>query len=262
MHLVVDDQAPVARAEQVEVGERAVAAGRQHLVGRDRDRPDLLALARVFADLVSRERGAGDQLALPLPPGDRVGDQDQRGRPGLGHGRRPDKRLAGAAGEHHDAGAAGPELLHRLALVGPQVPVVFGQRDRVLLAVDVTGQVFGRPAELEQRLLEPPALGPVHRERVVVDPGAEHAGQLLALGHLDQDHPVERVQDQPVGGVVDQLQAPVAVHGLGHVDEQRMRHRIAGEPQQGVDHRLRVVPRGARVPQTQGRQPVRVDVLG
>jgi hypothetical protein len=42
----------------------------------------------------------------------------------------------------------------------------------VRLAVDVPGQVLGRPADLEQRLLEPPALARVHQDRVLVDPGA------------------------------------------------------------------------------------------
>ena len=53
--------------------------------------------------------GAGEQLPLPLPAGDGVGDQDQRGGLGLGHRGRADQRLAGAAGQHDDAGAAGPE---------------------------------------------------------------------------------------------------------------------------------------------------------
>ena len=83
VHLVVDDQAPVAGVEQLEVREHAAAPGRHHLVGGDGDRADLLALAGVLADLLLGERGAGDQLALPLPAGDGVGDQDQRGRPGL-----------------------------------------------------------------------------------------------------------------------------------------------------------------------------------
>ena len=83
VHLVVDDQAPVAGAEQVEVGERAAAPRGEHLVRGDGDRADLLALAGVLADLLLGQRRAGDQLALPLPAGDRVGDQDQRGRLGL-----------------------------------------------------------------------------------------------------------------------------------------------------------------------------------
>ena len=43
------------------------------------------------------------------------------------------------------------------------------------LAVDVPGEVLGRPAQLEQRLLEVAALGGVHGDGVVVDPVAEHA---------------------------------------------------------------------------------------
>ena len=46
VHLVVDDEAPVAGVEQVEVGVDALPLGRQHLVGRDGDGADLLALRR------------------------------------------------------------------------------------------------------------------------------------------------------------------------------------------------------------------------
>ena len=41
------------------------------------------------------------------------------------------------------------------------------------LAVDVPGQVLGRPAQLEQHLLEVPALRRVHHHGVLVDPGAD-----------------------------------------------------------------------------------------
>ena len=67
VHLVVDDQAPVAGVEQVEVGVGALPPRRQHLVGRDGDRADLLAGAGVLADLVLGQRGPLEQLVLPLP---------------------------------------------------------------------------------------------------------------------------------------------------------------------------------------------------
>ena len=62
VHLVVDDQAPVAGVEQLEVGVDALPAGRHHLVRRDGDRPDLLAGAGVLADLVLGQRRAPEQL--------------------------------------------------------------------------------------------------------------------------------------------------------------------------------------------------------
>ena len=103
----------------------------------------------------SVERGARQQLAAPLPAGDGVGHQDQRGGTGLRHRRRADDRLAGARRQHDHAGAAGPEALDRLALIGPHRPAVLAQRDRVRLAVDVAGEVLGRPADPQQRLLDP-----------------------------------------------------------------------------------------------------------
>src|SRR5699024_11470772 len=51
MYLVVDDQAPVARIEEVQVRVDPFSFGGQHLVGRDRDRTDLLAGSGVLTDL-------------------------------------------------------------------------------------------------------------------------------------------------------------------------------------------------------------------
>ena len=84
----------------------------------------------------------------------------------------PTMRLARAAREHDHAGAAVPEGVGRLTLVGAQLPAGLVELDGVRLAVDVAGEVLGRPAQLEQRLLEVPALGGVHLHGVVVEPGA------------------------------------------------------------------------------------------
>ena len=61
--------------------------------------------------------------------------------------------------------------------------------------------------------------------------------------------------------VVEQLQAAVAVHGLGHVDEQRVRHRVAGVFEQRIDDGFGVVPGRASVPQAEWRQSIGVHVL-
>jgi hypothetical protein len=262
VYLVVDDQAPVPGAEHVEVREDAAAPGGEHLVGGDGDRADLLALAAVLADLLLGQRGTRDQLPLPLPPGHRVGDQDQRRGAGLRHGGGADERLASPTREYDHARAAGPEVLDRLPLVRAKLPAVFAQRDRVRLAVHVPGQVLGRPTELQQGLLEPAPLRRVYGDGVLVDLPAQHPGELLRLGHLDQHDPVEAAQHEPVRRVVHELQPAVPVHRLGDVDEQRVRYGVPGEAQQRVDHRLGVVPGRPRVPQPERGQPVRVHVLG
>jgi len=130
------------------------------------------------------------------------------------------------------------------------------------LTVDVAGQVLGRPADLQQHLLDPAAFAGMHDDGVVVDAGAEHRGDLLVAQHLLEHRAVEADQAQSVCGVLDQLQAPVARHGVDDVDEQRLRHGIAGEADQGVDHLLGVVARGTGVPQCQRRDAVGVNVLG
>ena len=180
VHLVVDDQAPVAGVEQVQVRVDALPAGRQHLVRRDRDGPDLLDGAGVLADLVLGERGTPDQLVLPLPGAHGVGDQDQRGGLGVGHRGRADQGLAGAAGQHHHARSRRARTSRRRRAGSRAGATGLVERDRVGLTVDVPGEVLGRPAELQQRLLEVAALGGVHHDGVVVDPGAEHARTFLA----------------------------------------------------------------------------------
>ncbi len=68
VHLVVDHETPVAGIEEFQMLVFALGAPGDHLVRGDRDRADLLALARVLADLLLGERRARDQLALPLRP--------------------------------------------------------------------------------------------------------------------------------------------------------------------------------------------------
>ena len=68
VHLVVDDEAPVARVEQLEVRVLALPLGRHHLVRGDGDRPDLLALAGVLADLLLGQRGPRDSSRFHCRP--------------------------------------------------------------------------------------------------------------------------------------------------------------------------------------------------
>jgi hypothetical protein len=261
VHLVVDDQPPVARVEQLEVGVDALPLGRHHLVRRDGHRPDVLDRAGVLADLGIGERRTPEQLGTPLARRHRVGDEDQRGGLRPRHRRRTHDGLAGAARQHHDARAAVPEAVDRLALVAADRPAVLAQRDRVRLAVDVAREVLGGPAQLEQDLLEVAALGGVHDDAVVVDARADERLDLLAAQHLLEHGAVVRVQHQSVDRAHLQLQAAVAPHRLGDVDEQRVRDGVAREPQQGVDDHLGVVARGPGVPQPERGEPVGVHVL-
>jgi hypothetical protein len=142
------------------------------------------------------------------------------------------------------------------------VPVLLHQVDRVVFAVDVAGEVLDRPAQPEQGLLEGAAFGGMHDDRGVVDPGTEFALGALGAQHLLEHRSVQGVQDQAVGGMGDQLQPPVAIHGVGDVDQQGVRHRVAGVVHECGDHALRVEPGCACVPQAQVGQPIGVDVFG
>ena len=209
------------------------------------------------------QRRARDQLVLPLPRADGVGDEDQRGGLGVRHRGRADDGLAGAAGQHDDAGPAVPERLGGLALVGPQRPAVLGEVDRVRLAVDVAGEVLGRPAELEQRLLEVAALAGVHGDGVVVEPRADHPGDLLGAQHL--------LEHRAVGATRAPGRGPGASRGgAGRSGPSSRRRRRAARA--GRRTRLHVSsasttcsaswPGGARVPEAERGEPVGVDVLG
>jgi len=261
VHLVVDDQAPVSGVEQVEVGVYAAALGGHHLVGRDGDRPDLLLGPGVLADLLGRQRRPLDQLIAPLPGRHRVGDQDQRRRLGPRHGRRSDDGFPCSTRENDDTGTAVPERGSGLILVRPQLPAGLVKINCVRLAVHVTGQILGRPAELQQHLLEVPALTGVHDHRVLVDPRPHQPLDLGAPQHLGQHRPVGRHQDQAVGRVLLDPQPAVTVHRVGDVHQQCRRHRVAAVREQRVDHLLGIVTRSPRVPQSQRGQPIGVDVL-
>ena len=157
---VIDDQAPVAGIEQLQRPELALRLARDHLVRRDRDGANFLALAGVLANLVLCQRGTADQLVLPLPAGHSVGHQDQRGGLGLGHAGRTHHRLACAAGKNHHAGATFPKAICGHLLVIAQLPLLqlLAELDVVRLAVHVSREVLGGPTHFEQLLLEAAAL--------------------------------------------------------------------------------------------------------
>ena len=65
-----------------------------------------------------------------------------------------------------------------------------------------------------------------------------------------------------MGRIGDQLQAAVAVHGLGDLGEQGVGHRESRVGDEDVDDGFGVQPGGSGVPQGQRGDPVGVDVLG
>ena len=203
--------------------------------------------------------------SLPLPGRDRVGHQDQRGRLGPGHRGRADERLAGAAGQHDDAGAAVPEAVDGLAAgraAASSRPA--SSVDRVRLAVDVPGQVLGRPAELEQHLLEVAALGRVHGDVSRGRSAAPTSGCDLLASAAPPRAPGRRWRAAP-GRAPG---ASPAAAGRTGPSSRRRRPAARAAPGSGctcssdVDHLLGVVPGGPRVPQAQRGQPVGVHVLG
>ena len=100
--LVIDDEAPVAGVEDLEVRVDALALRRHDLVRRDGDRANLLLRARVFPDLIGGQGGAPNEFLAPLASGNGIRDEDERCRLGKGHGEGADDRLARAAREHDD----------------------------------------------------------------------------------------------------------------------------------------------------------------
>ena len=109
VHLVVDDESPVAGLEELQVGVHAVPLGRDDLIRCDGDRAHFLAGPGVLADLVGGEGGAPHQLVLPLSGRDGVGHQDERRAASPCHRSSSHDRLASSTGQHDDAGPATEE---------------------------------------------------------------------------------------------------------------------------------------------------------
>ena len=263
MDLVVDDEAPVLRVEHVEVAVLPLRLADEHLVGRDGDGTDLLALARVLADVFLPERHVLHQFASPLPGRDRVGDEDQSRRTRPGHRRHADDRLAGAAREHDDAAPSGPEPVGCVALVRAHMErLVFSNGHRKGRAIDVAGLVVGRPADLDERLLQAAAVGRLDADEVWADCLAKHRPDLLVAADLGQHCVVVRAQREAEDRIVLQHEPAVTAHRVDDVDEHRLRNVVAAEAKQRIDALLGVVPCGPRVPQRERGDAVGVDVLG
>ena len=227
MDLVVDDEAPVAGIEELEGAVFALGFARDHLVGGDGDGLDFLLFAGVFADFVFGQGGAAQELVAPLAAGDGIGNQDERGGFRLGHRSGADDGFAGAAWEHDDAGAAGPEGLGGVLLVVTQLPAVVIEGDRMGLAIDVAGEILGRPAGLEEGLFKAAALGGRDGDRVLVDASTEEFSGSAA-GKFFQDGRIVGLEDEAVGRVGVEADAAVAGHGFGDVDKQGLGDWEAG----------------------------------
>ena len=227
MHLVVDYEAPVAGIEELEGAVFALSFARDHLVGGDGDGFDFLLFAGVFADFVFGQGGAAQELVAPLAAGDGIGNQDECGGFRLGHRSRADDGFAGAAWQYDDAGAAGPEGFGSVLLVVTQLPAVVIEGDGMGLAIDVAGEIFCRPACLEEGLFKAAALGGRDGDGVLVDARTEEfsgspADKFFQYGRLIG------LEDEAVGRVGVKADAAVAGHGFGDVDKQGLGDWKAG----------------------------------
>ena len=205
--LVVDDQAPVALVEQVEVGEVAVLLGPvgDDLVGGQRDRRDRLGVAGVGGDHRLVEVGLVEDLAPPLLDGGGAGGQDEGLVCRAARAARPDDRLARAAGQDDHARAApdvapGVERVdgHLLVVADPERqprPRRLAEADPERRPLGVAGEVLGRIADGDQGLLEDAAEGVVDGEAGRVDPLAEVVAHPLLPRQLLEQRLV--LGDQP-----------------------------------------------------------------
>ena len=194
MHLVIDDQAPVAGVEDLEVGIDALPLGGHHLIRGNGDRANLLAGSAVLADLVGGERRATQKLFAPLACAHRVGDEDERRGLSECHGECADDGLACAAGEYDDTGTTVPKALGRFGLVRPRLPISGVKADGMALAIDITGDVLRRPAELYQCLLDVTALAGMYADSGVIEAGTEQRCDLLAANDLFEHGSVDGLQ--------------------------------------------------------------------
>ena len=227
MDLVVDDEAPIAGIEELESPVFALRFACDYLVGSDGDRLDLFLFAGVFAYFVFGQGGAAQELVAPLSAGDGIGDQDERGGFCLGHGRRTDDGFARTTRKYYDARAAGPKGLGGVLLIIAQLPSIMIQCDGMGLAIDVAGEILGRPASLEEGLFKTAALGGRDGDGIRVDAGSEEFSGSAA-GKFFQDGWLIGLEDEAVGWMGVEADAAVTGHGFGDVDKQGLGHRKPG----------------------------------
>jgi hypothetical protein len=158
VHLVVDDQPPLAAVEQL-----TVAVHPRGAVGRDRHRANLLLAAVVLADLVGGERGVREQFLAPLARQLSPGHENQRfaldGRqnPHRGDG------LAAARRTDQHARVRLQKVREPRLLVVPKFEIQFDRQVvaavEVALVPDGVARLVEDPLDLGDALLGHPALG-------------------------------------------------------------------------------------------------------
>jgi hypothetical protein len=206
VHLVIDDQPPVALVEELEMGELALLARavRENLIGGNGNRADFLLAAAVFANVLLGQGRLVEQLALPLAGGGDAGGQDERRGPHQGHARHPHDGLARAARQHDHARtaafrAASMKYLRRLALViaRGEWPARNGdgaQSQRESLADQVPREVFGGETQLDEGVFQAAPFHRRHREFQFAQPDAQQRRQGLLMGQFLRQRQVARAR--------------------------------------------------------------------
>ena len=272
MHLVIDDQPPVAAVEQLQVLEFGVLVlpPRHDVVGSHGDRLHFFGQAVVFAHLVGRERGLVEDFRDPLPRGGDAGGEHQRRGPHLAHARQADDRLARPA-RQHDHAAAAADAAGGVKHAGRR-PLIVAERERLArggrlaerdiqpFALAVAGQVLGGKADLHQRLLDPPPARRIDHKRRGRPPLSQERADVLVAGDLFGQRLVGGLQQQAVVAP-QQLQAAVAGGEVADLMLDVARHVVLGELAERRRHLLRGQPRRRRVPDGERRDAVGVNVL-
>jgi len=191
--------------------------------------------------------------------------------PKRGHRGDADDRLAGPARKNDHARttaniATGMEGIDRHPLI-----VAYPERaaGACLLAeghlhrraVGVSRKVFGRVSGRDERLLQEPAIAVIDPEGRLADPVVQILLERLLPRQLFEQGSVGRDQNE-VGVATLQPHTAVSTHQLLEVDRKIRRERKLAESRQRVDHLIGGEPGSGRVPQRQGGESIRVDMLG
>ena len=91
-----------------------------------------------------------------------------------------------------------PKTFGRQLLISANRPTLLLQRDFMMLAVNISGEVFGRPTEFKQRLFEKSSLSWMNHNCFFIQLHPKHRGDFFASGDFTKYCWINRSENETV----------------------------------------------------------------